>query len=154
MKSELELFVNNIKPTLLLSKKAYKDNIDILKSYKMKIIKEDSYLIYKDEKDITKKNIGEILGYPPICSKEFELRKNQPKEDRIVSKFINYGGINFNCYENYNEAIEWCHKEYKEKLLNKYESFKICYSEVEFNRNYVKGYDRTLIKKDITVIKK
>lgn len=144
MKTELELFTDNIKPAILISKYFYEKHEHILDKYNVKKYNDDTILVYREESAIKNKSLGEILGYPPICSKEFEDRKKKQKEDKFVSKFINYGGIQFNCFDKYEEAIEWCNKEYREKLLDKYGCFRISYTEIEFTKNYVKGYDREI----------
>lgn len=146
MHSEIELFLKGIKPTLLLTYKGYEANKQILKNFKRKEYEESGYLIYNVEEDIEGKNLGEILGYHPESAKTFEEKRNEPKADIIISKFINYGGIQFNCFDYYKEAMEWCKETYKEKLLNEYGSFKVYYYEVEFTKNYVGGYDRKALK--------
>lgn len=140
MFNEIKLFVDDIKPALLISEKEYNKNIDILKDYKYKKIQERGYLFYKNENDIKEKSLGEILGYPPICSKVFEERRGENKPEVITNNFLNYGGIYFNCFEYYEEALEWCNQKYKDKMISKYGKIDVVFKEMEFKKNYLQGY--------------
>lgn len=133
--NEIDLFNNNIKPALLLSERAYKNNIPILKKHYFKILSNNCYLAYSDKSFIKNKQLGEILGYPPICSQEFEKTREQIPLDSITSNFLNYGGIQFNCFNNLNEAIKWCYKNYHKKLLDTYSTYTIVYTEHTFSKD-------------------
>lgn len=154
MIDEIELFIKDIKPTILISKNKYNNNIELLKNYKLKVINNDSFLIYKKEEDIVNKKLGECLGYPPICVKEFEYNQKKEKKDVIISKFLNYGGINFNCFDYYEEALEWCNKNYKQKMLSSFGKIEIIYTEAEFVKNYLNGYERNIKNKKTFEISK
>lgn len=140
MVSETKLFIDNIKPTLLITEKEYIKNIDILKDYKCKKDLKGGYLLHRKESELEGKLLGEILGYPPICAKTFEEKRKSKKPDIITNKFLNYGGIYFNCFEHYEEALDWCNKQYKEKMLSKYGKINVMYKEIEFKKNYLQGY--------------
>lgn len=154
MKTELKLFTDNIKPAILITKYIYEKHEHILNKYNVKEYNNGTILVYKEESAIENKSIGEILGYPPMCAKEFEDREKEQRGDKFVSKFINYGGIQFNCFDKYQEAIEWCNQEYKKKMLDKYGCFKVSYAEIEFTKNYVKGYDREIKHQKLVTISK
>lgn len=147
MVSEIQLFVDDIKPALLLSKKVYEKNIDILKNYKVKKTLYGGYLVHREGKHIEGRTIGEILGYPPICVKAFEDRNKRGEKPEVkTSYFLNYGGIVFNCYEHFEEALEWCNNQYKDKMLSKYGKIDIIFKEMEFRKNYLEGYTGYLKK--------
>lgn len=147
MVSEIQLFVDNIKPALLLSEKIYEKNKDILKNYRVKKMLYGGYLIYREEKHIEGKAIGEILGYPPVCVKTFEEKKKIKEQPEVkTSYFMNYGGIIFNCYEHFEEALEWCNNQYKDKMLSKYGKIDVILKEMEFRKNYTEGYTGYLKK--------
>lgn len=122
MTSELKLFLDDIKPAILISKKQYKSNEDKLKSFNIKQQGRD-YLIYRDGVDLTQP-LGVILGYHPESVKLFSDNNFAKRTDIIQkvikSNFINYNGIHFNCYDKFNEALEWCNKTYGKKMIEKY----------------------------------
>lgn len=140
MINEIQLFVDDIKPALLITKKNYEKNIEVLKNYNY--IKEfkSGYLISKEDVDIENKLLGDILGYPPMCVRTFEKKRIEPKKEKMTSYFLNYGGINFNCFNHYEEALEWCNNQYKEKMLEKYGKIEVTLKVIEFKKNYLEGY--------------
>lgn len=140
MINEIQLFVDDIKPALLITKKNYEKNIEVLKNYNY--IKEfkSGYLISKEDVDIENKLLGDILGYPPMCVRTFEKKRIEPKKEKMTSYFLNYGGINFNCFNYYKEALEWCNNQYKDKMLKKYGKIEVTLKEIEFKKNYLEGY--------------
>ncbi|MNV50280.1 hypothetical protein D3C71_1422820 [compost metagenome] len=125
--NEIELFLNHVKPAVMFKKEIYdKNHININKyhhaEFRGNILISHSPLPEINDND--KILIGKILGYyPESC--DIVL----PNYD--VNEFINYGGIHFSTRMLYDDALEWCHNEYKDKLLNKFKKFKyfrICYS--------------------------
>lgn len=148
--NEINLFNDNIKPALLLSEQAYKHNLPILKNHNLKILKNNGYLIYKDEAFIKNKLLGELLGYPPICAQEFEKIRGRIPSDTFTSNFLNYAGIQFNCFNNLNEAITWCYKNYHQKLLDTYSTYTVVYTEDTFSKN-LKGRFKICRTKRISI---
>lgn len=144
MFDEIKLFIDDIKPTLLISEKEYNKNVDILKDYKYKKIQKNGYLFYKEEEDIKGKTLGEILGYPPVCAKIFEERRGEKKSEKITNKFLNYGGIYFNCFEFYEEALNWCNEKYKDKMISKYGKISVVFKEIQFKKNYLDEYSASI----------
>lgn len=155
MKSEIKLFQDNIKPALLVSEEAFNRTKELLSEFKYMKTVGNGILIYRNEDDLKNKSLGEILGYYPESVKVFELRKcERQNQDILVSEFINYGGINFNCFDQYKEALEWCHKQYKEKMLKKYGCFTVTYKVVKFTKNKVGGFSRTVLHAESMIISK
>lgn len=155
MKSEIKLFQDDIKPALLISEDTFNRQKEYLTNFKYKYTDTNSVLLYKKEEDIANKSLGEILGYYPKSVKLFEVSKNERQnQDIIVSEFINYGGIYFNCFDQYKEALAWCDEQYKEKMLKKYGSFTVTYKVVKFTRNKVGGFSRTVLHAESMIITK
>lgn len=111
MKSEETLFLDNIKPALLLQYVDIKSNK--IEKFKNKnfIIKElnkdSSILIIRDEKQLEEKKIGILLGYYPKSVelykygekgllKEGEYNERAVEDFLFINEFINYNGIQFN----------------------------------------------------------
>lgn len=155
MKSEIRLFQDGIKPALLISKEAFNKQKEYLTNFKYKNTTNNSVLVYRREEDINNKSLGEILGYYPKSVKAFEYdKKERRNQDVIVSEFINYGGIYFNCFEQYKEALAWCDEQYKEKMLEKYGSFTVTYKVIKFTKNKVGGFSRTVLHAESMIVTK
>lgn len=146
MVDEITLFLDDIKPVLLLGDDEVRSNRKLLSNFKIsKVDLTDSYFIYRREEDLCKSNLGEILGYPPFCGKAFKENKvfSDPNSKEATSCFINYNGILFNCFDFKEEALEWCNNQYKEKMLKKYGKIEILY----IKKHYIKEDDFWMLDK-------
>ena len=148
MINEVQLFLDEIKPVILISSDVCRKNITKLNNFKIsKTFNE--FLIYRNEEDLKDKKLGEVLGYPPMCVKKFEESRGENlSKKRIISSFLNYNGIYFNCFDFYNEALEWCNGIYKVKMLDKYGKLEISYETVLFEKNETgkKPWNRTTLE--------
>ena len=71
-----------------------------------------------------------------MCVKKFEEERGKIlSREKIISSFLNYNGIYFNCFDLYNEALEWCHKTYKKKMLQIYGRLEITYETTLFEKD-------------------
>lgn len=148
MIDEVQLFLDEIKPIILISSDVCRKNITKLNNFKIsKTFNE--FLIYRNEEDLIDKKLGEVLGYPPMCVKKFEESRGENlSKKRIISSFLNYNGIYFNCFDLYNEALEWCNGTYKDKMLDKYGKLEISYETVLFEKNETgkRAWNRTTLE--------
>ena len=135
MIDEVQLFIDGIKPAILIDDDVCRKNIRKLNNFK--ICKTfDEFLIYRDESYLKDKQLREVLGYPPMCVNKFEEERGKIlSKEKIVSSFLNYNGIYFNCFDLYNEALEWCHRTYKKKMLQIYGRLEITYETTLFERD-------------------
>lgn len=123
MVDEFTLFINGIKPAILLQTKNKEDKrIKILNKMNV-VMKEDdnSYLVTRNKKQLEEKKLGVMLGYYPKSVDKFMEVKKQGIE--LVSNyniFINYNGIFFNVMGYFDEALEWCNQVYREKMIKKF----------------------------------
>lgn len=155
MKSEIKLFQDGIKPALLLTQEAFNREKAFLNEFKRITTVSNSVLLYRKDEDLQGKSLGEVLGYYPKSVKAFEINKRERQnQDILVSEFLNYGGISFNCFDQYKEALEWCHSQYKQKMLKQYGSFTVTYKVIKFTKNKVGGFSRTVLHAESMIITK
>ncbi|MNB98636.1 hypothetical protein D3C81_793530 [compost metagenome] len=117
---DVNLFLNHIKPAILFEEKTYKKhNIDV-NDYYHTPFRAGIVISHKPLPKITNSDnikLGKVLGYYP---KSCDLFFNESESE----EFIWYGGIHFNTGHLYNEALDWCHQQYKDKLIEKFGIFK------------------------------
>jgi hypothetical protein len=120
MISEISLFEKGIKPALLTVRSVLeKNNIDTEKYYYVEHLNGSILLAHNPIPLFNNKgDLGKFLGYYP---KSCDLFK--PGVHKEVNECIEFGGICFNTQGLYNEALEWCIEQYKDKILKHYKKF-------------------------------
>lgn len=119
---EIELFLRGIKPAILKQKYIIsRCSIDTYE-YHTETFRNSIILSHKEIppiKDINCKELGIILGYYPKSCELFDSKLR----DMLVTEneFIDFGGIVFNTGFLFEESLEWCIKEYKDKMLKHYD---------------------------------
>lgn len=131
MPTEEELFWDDVKPAILYQSVTRKRRAKLLKKHceaghSVKIINstysnnKSSILVAKNPEQFKEQRLGVLLGYFPKSVDAFDESFENKSDENEVSMFINYGGISFNTAGFFDEALEWCHKTYKNKMLNTY----------------------------------
>ena len=112
MISEIRLFLDNIKPALLL-----KTVDDDLKDFYIKEV-DGGFIISRNEipQTFTAKSLGINLGYYPRSCENFFFNKNKT--------ILDFNGIRFNTGGYTQEAIEWCKQTYGKLMIEKYNNIK------------------------------
>jgi hypothetical protein len=134
MINEVTLFVDKIKPALLLDEDEYEEfNINIHNYYNVKcrggiLISHTPLPTY----ELTTSELGKILGYYPKSCDAFENSKfNLPME------FLHFSGMVINTCGYYEEAVNWCIEQYGEKILKQYRKLRYIKSISRFTGDYV-----------------
>lgn len=125
------LFVNKIKPAILINKdsaiaKRLRESKDRYKEYISN--SESSVIFTHDEVDNidSVEDKGLLLGYAPVAVNRFTNYNEEISKNEIeVREFINYGGIRFATNGTFNESLEFCNKQYRDKFENLRLDFKV-----------------------------
>ena len=151
MVNEFTLFKDNIKPAILSNKESLaKYDININDYYSIKY--KNSILVSHNKIDIIDNDVvllGKSLGYyPKACElfKKIDFHKNE------IIEYINFNGIYFNTSYLYNECLEWCKKQYLNKMLMKYHKVEYCRLYSTYNKNS-KSYMINTDLDSMTIIK-
>lgn len=141
MINEVTLFLDKIKPALLLDKEEFEAyNINIKDYYHVEcrggILVSHTPL---PTHELDNAEIGKILGYFPKSCDAFEQRKFS-----FPMEFLHFSGMIINTCGLYDEALNWYIEQYGEKILKQYGKLRYIRS---FSR-FVEGYvDRESFRK-------
>lgn len=142
MINEVTLFVDKIKPALLLDENEYEElNINIHNYYYVKcrggiLISHTPLPTHK----LGTAELGKILGYYPKSCDAFEHIK-------LPFEFLHFNGMVINTCGYYEEALNWCIEQYGEKILKQYGKLRYVKSITSFESGFRNYIDRKSFRK-------